>query len=125
MKRYFDDFKSFAIRGNVIDLAVGVIIGAAFGKIVDSLVKDVIMPVIGIFVGGIDFTELSFGIDGAQVMYGRFLQTFLDLIIVAAVLFVLIKVIKRLRRQKQTEPPKEEDPEDIRLLREIRDLLKK
>lgn len=125
MKRYFDDFKSFAIRGNVIDLAVGVIIGAAFGKIVDSLVKDVIMPVIGIFVGGIDFTELSFGIDGAQVMYGRFLQTFLDLIIVAAVLFVLIKVIKRLRRQKQIEPPKEEDPEDIRLLREIRDLLKK
>ncbi len=125
MKRYFEDFKSFAIRGNVMDLAIGIIIGAAFAKIVDSLVKDVIMPMLGIIIGGVDFTKLSFGVDGAQIMYGNFLQAVFNLLIVAFALFIAVKAIKKIRKSRKKEPPKEEDPEDIQLLREIRDLLKK
>lgn len=125
MKHYLQEFKSFALRGNMLDLAVGIIIGAAFGKIVDSLVKDIIMPTIGLFVGGVDFTELSFGIDGAQVMYGNFLQAVFNLLIVAAALFVTIKVVRRMQKERKAESIPEEDSEEVQLLREIRDSLKK
>ncbi len=127
MKRYISEFKSFALKGNVMDLAVGVIIGAAFGKIIDSLVKDVVTPILGIFIGGVDFTKLSFGIDSTQVMYGNFLQAIFNLLVVAAALFVLIKALNRMRREKKTEkdPDPAQTPEDIALLTEIRDLLKK
>ncbi len=125
MKRYIAEFKTFALKGNVTDLAVGVIIGAAFGKIVDSLVKDIVMPFLSIFIGGIDFTKLSFGIDNAQVMYGNFLQAIFNLAIVAAALFVFIKALNRMKRNKKDPEVVAATPEDIALLTEIRDLLKK
>jgi len=127
MKRYIAEFKSFALKGNVTDLAVGVIIGAAFGKIVESLVGDIVMPVLGIVIGGLDFTKLSFGLGTAQIMYGNFLQALFNLIIIGAALFVMVKAINRMKREKPAEndPVSVPDPADIALLKEIRDLLKK
>jgi large conductance mechanosensitive channel len=132
------EFKEFAMKGNVVDLAVGVIIGAAFGKIVSSLVDGVIMPVVGNFVGGVNFSELSIvlkdaviGPDGKEaaaavaIKYGAFLQTVIDFIIIAFVLFAVIKVMNRLKRADVAPPPPAETPEDVLLLREIRDSLKK
>lgn len=125
MKRYFDEFKTFAVKGNVLDLAVGVVIGAAFGKIIDSLVSYVIMPMLGIILGGVDFSKITFGIDSAQINVGMFLQALLNFIIVATALFVFIKIINRFKRDKPKIPVMESlPPEDIRLLTEIRDLLK-
>ncbi len=124
MKRYVSEFKSFALRGNVMDLAIGVIIGAAFGKIIESVVSDIVMPIIGLLVGGIDFTELSFGIADAQVKYGNFLQAVFNLIVVAAALFILIKAINKLKKEKKVDGEPAPVPEDIALLTEIRDLLK-
>ena len=118
----FKEFKEFISKGNVIDLAVGVIIGGAFSKIVSSLVNDIIMPLIGIIIGGIDFTNLTFKIKDATVSYGVFIQNILDFLIVA------VKLINKLNRKK--EEPKEEVKEEpkksdeVLLLEEIRDLLK-
>ncbi|RID84095.1 large conductance mechanosensitive channel protein MscL [Peribacillus asahii] len=121
-----NDFKKFALKGNVVDLAVGVIIGAAFGKIVSSLVEDVIMPLIGLLLGGISFTNLQFTLGDAVVKYGNFIQTIVDFFIVAFSIFIFIRVFNRLQRKKATEeiaepakPTREEE-----LLTEIRDLLK-
>jgi large conductance mechanosensitive channel len=132
------EFKEFAMKGNVVDLAVGVIIGAAFGKIVSSLVDGVIMPVVGNLVGGVNFSELSIvlkdaviGPDGKEaaaavaIKYGAFLQTVIDFVIIAFVLFAVIKVMNRLKRADAAPPPPAETPEDVLLLREIRDSLKK
>jgi large conductance mechanosensitive channel len=127
MKRYIAEFKSFALKGNVTDLAVGVIIGAAFGKIIESLVGDIVMPILGIVIGGLDFTKFSFGLGTAQIMYGNFLQALFNLIIVGAALFLVVKAINRMKIEKSTQtdvaPPT--DPADIALLKEIRDLLRK
>ena len=127
MKRYVAEFKSFALKGNVTDLTVGVIIGAAFGKIVESLVGDIVMPLLGIIIGGLDFTKLSFGLGTAQIMYGNFLQALFNLIIVGSALFVVVKAINRMKREKPTQNDSMSipDPADIALLKEIRDLLKK
>jgi large conductance mechanosensitive channel len=132
------EFKEFAMKGNVVDLAVGVIIGAAFGKIVSSLVDGVIMPVVGNLVGGVNFSELSIvlkdaviGADGKEIAaavaikYGAFLQTVIDFVIIAFVLFVVIKVMNRLKRAEAAPPPPAETPEDVLLLRDIRDSLRK
>lgn len=124
MKRYITEFKAFAMRGNVMDLAVGVIIGGAFGKIVDSLVTDVVMPVIGMAIGGIDFTDLIIKIGNAKIKYGVFIQAIFNFAIVAAAIFVLIKALNRLKREKPAEEKPAQTPEDIQLLREIRDSLK-
>ncbi len=124
MKRYISEFKTFALKGNVMDLAVGVIIGAAFGKIIESLVSDIVMPIIGTVIGGVDFTKLSFGILDAQIKYGNFIQAVFNLLVVAAALFVLIKSINRLKKQKKVDGAPAPTPEDIALLTEIRDLLK-
>ena len=116
------EFREFAIKGNAIDLAVGVIIGAAFGKIVASLVGDVAMPLLGTLLGGLDFTGLQVQIGQAKIMYGKFIQTCLDFIIIAWAIFLAIKVINRLKRKEEaapTAPPRQEA-----LLEEIRDLLK-
>jgi large conductance mechanosensitive channel len=116
------EFREFAIKGNAVDLAVGVIIGAAFGKIVASLVGDIAMPVLGTLLGGLDFTGLQVQIGQAKIMYGKFLQTCLDFIIIAWAIFLAIKVINRLKRKEEaapTAPPRQEV-----LLEEIRDLLK-
>lgn len=119
------DFKKFISRGNVVDMAVGVIIGTAFGKIVSSLVNDVLMPFIGIFLGGVDFSALSITIGEAQIKYGTFIQTIIDFTIIAFTIFVVVKLFERLKRKEEQAPAAPAvKSEDIVLLSEIRDLLK-
>ena len=117
------EFREFAIKGNVMDLAVGVIIGAAFGKIVGSLVEDVIMPVIGVMMGGLNFSDLAVKAGSATLKYGKFLQTCLDFLIVAWVIFMLVKFVNRMKRDDAA--PAAAPPRQEVLLEEIRDLLKK
>lgn len=129
MKNLIEEFKDFAMRGNVIDMAVGVIIGGAFGKIVTSLVDDVLMPLIGVVTGGIDFTNLSINVGDAQLKYGMFLQNTINFIIVAFCIFLMIKGMNRLAKQKadekKAEPSTPPAPSaEEKLLTEIRDLLK-
>ena len=122
----WNEFKKFAFKGNVIDLAVGVVIGAAFGKIVSSLVKDIITPLLGMVLGGVNFTDLHFGYGKSAVMYGNFIQTIFDFLIIAASIFMFIKVFNKLTSKKEEEK-EEEIPEPTKeevLLGEIRDLLK-
>ncbi|HUQ24948.1 MAG TPA: large-conductance mechanosensitive channel protein MscL [Burkholderiales bacterium] len=119
------EFRDFAVKGNVVDLAVAVIIGAAFGKIVSSLVEDVVMPGIGGLVGGFDFKTLATQIGSAKVTYGKFLQACVDFIIIAAVIFLMIKLIHRFRRKDEAKPPASVPPRQEQLLEEIRDLLKR
>jgi len=120
------EFKQFISRGNVVDLAVGVIIGGAFGKIVTSLVNDVMMPLIGIVIGGIDFSNLTITFRNATISYGMFIQNIIDFLIISICIFVFVKFINKLTKPKKEEKPKEVKvkPEDIQLLEEIRDLLK-
>jgi len=118
------EFREFAMKGNVVDLAVGVIIGAAFGKIVASLVGDVVMPLIGTMVGGVDFSGLAIQIGQAKIQYGKFIQTCIDFLIIAWAIFVAVQVINRLKRREE-EKPAAAPPRQERLLEEIRDLLKK
>ena len=121
------EFKSFAMKGNVLDLAVAVIIGAAFGKIVTSLVGDIIMPLIGLISGGIDLQELSFGIGDVAVKYGMFLQTVVDFFIISFSIFMVVKLSSRFRRKETVKVEVVETPApapDIVLLTEIRDLLR-
>ena len=139
-----EEFKKFAIRGNVVDMAVGIIIGAAFGKIVDSLVKDVIMPPIGLLLGKLDFSNLFvvlkagaqagpyLSVDAAQKAgavtfnYGLFINTTISFVIVAFAVFLLVRAINRLKREEEQKPAAPAPtPEEIVLLREIRDTLKK
>lgn len=94
------EFKEFAMKGSVIDLAVGVVIGAAFGKIVDSLVNDIIMPIVGILIGGYNFSKLSYKIGEAEIKYGNFIQISLNFLIIAFVLFMVIKAINKMKREK-------------------------
>jgi large conductance mechanosensitive channel len=131
------EFKEFAMRGNVVDLAVGVVIGAAFGKIVTSLVENIIMPLVGLLTGGVDFsawalTLRSASVDAAGVEtpalvlgFGHFINTVVQFIIVAFAIFVVIKALNRLSRKKVEEAAPAATPEDVLLLREIRDSLKK
>lgn len=140
---FIQEFKEFAVKGNVVDLAVGVIIGGAFQKIVDSLVKDMLMPVLGKLLGGMDFKHFYLNLSdktyetmeaaekaGAPLFkYGAFINSVIDFLIVALAIFVAIKAINKLKREEPAaepapvEPPAE--PEDVKLLREIRDALKK
>lgn len=120
------EFKEFALRGNVMDLAVGVVIGAAFNAIVTSLVADVFMPVIGILTGGLDFSGLSYTFGKAVILYGKFIQAIFVFMITAFALFLFVKGINRLKRKEEVKPTVPvEPPAEIRLLTEIRDLLKK
>lgn len=127
-KKFIKEFKEFIARGNVVDLAVGVVIGGAFSKIVSSLVNDIIMPLVGIIIGGIDFTNLSIKFKDATINYGNFIQTVIDFLIVAWCIFIVIKLINSFQRKKKEEDKKEEPPkkdEQIIILEEIRDILKK
>jgi large conductance mechanosensitive channel len=141
MGKFLNDFKEFAMRGNVIDMAVGVIIGGAFGKIVTSMVNDVIMPLVGVLTGGVNFTDLKWIIqpeklaaDGTTVEaaavtlnYGMFVQNVVDFLIIAFCIFMMIKVISRLTKKKEEAPapaPAPEPSAEEKLLTEIRDLLK-
>ena len=134
MKKTLKEFKEFISKGNVIDMAVGVIIGSAFSKIVSSLVNDVIMPLIGIIIGGLDFKNLSVTIKDSTINYGLFIQNVVDFLIIAICIFIAVKIINKLKKLKPEEPKEEpkpepvkkvETPQDIKLLTEIRDLLKK
>ena len=132
MKKFFAEFKEFAMKGNVMDMAVGVIIGSAFGKIITSLVEDVLMPIIGMIIGGVDFTSLSIKIGEASINYGNFIQNIIDFIIVAFCIFAMIKAINGLTakvkgEEEEAKEEKEEEPAgptQEELLAEIRDLLK-
>lgn len=120
------EFKNFAIRGNVIDLAVGVVIGGAFNAIVGSLVGDIFMPIIGVITGGLDFSGLSYTVGEAGITYGKFIQAILVFVITAFALFLLVKGINKMKRKEEAKPPAPAPtPADIVLLTEIRDLLKK
>lgn len=126
---FIKEFREFAVRGNVVDMAVGIVIGAAFGKIVTSLVGDVITPPLGYLIGGVDFTKLALtlpamteGAESVTVRYGAFLQTVFDFIIVAFAIFIAVKVINRLKRKQDAAPAA--PPRQEVLLEEIRDLLK-
>jgi large conductance mechanosensitive channel len=126
------EFKEFAVKGNAVDMAVGIIIGAAFGKIVSSLVADVIMPPIGVLVGGVDFTDLAVKIKDASgdtpavmLKYGSFLQTVVDFTIIAFAVFLMVKLLNNLKKQQPEAPaPAPEPTHEELLLTEIRDLLK-
>ena len=122
------EFRDFILRGNVLDLAVAVVIGAAFTAIVNSFVGDIIMPIIGALIGGIDLSSLSITIGSAVISYGNFLQALINFLLIGLTLFLLIKTINRLQKPlakpKAETPPVPVTPEDIVLLREIRDLLK-
>jgi large conductance mechanosensitive channel len=116
------EFREFAVKGNVVDLAVAVIIGGAFGKIVASFVADIVMPLVGVLLGGLDFGALSVEVGRAQVQYGKFIQTCVDFAIIAWAIFLAVKVINRFHRQEEAAPAA--PPRDVQLLEEIRDLLK-
>ena len=130
------EFKEFAMKGNVVDLAVGVIIGVAFGKVVSSLVDGVFMPLVGFFAGGVNFSDLAYTLapavlaaDGKEtapavaIKYGAFAQTIIDFLVITFVLFMVIKIMNRLKKAEAAAPAA--PPEDVILLREIRDSLKK
>lgn len=125
-KGLFGEFITFIKRGNVLDLAVGVIIGGAFGKIVSSLVDDILMPLIGVLLGGIDFSTLSVKIGEASINYGLFIQNIIDFLIVAFCVFIFVKLINKLLTPKKEEPKEEPKPsEEVLLLTEIRNLIQK
>ena len=131
MKKMFNEFKEFIARGNVIDLAVGVVMGSAFSAIVTSLVNDIIMPLVGIIIGGVDFAGLSATIGDAKVMYGSFIQAVINFLIIAFCIFIFVKAINKLNErveklkkdEKEKEKPSKSD--EVLLLEEIRDILKK
>ncbi|MFA5684404.1 MAG: large-conductance mechanosensitive channel protein MscL [Lysobacteraceae bacterium] len=126
------EFKTFAMRGNVVDLAVGVVIGAAFGKIVSALVDGLIMPVVGVLVGGVNFSDLAItlkegseGVEPVLLTYGAFIQTVVDFTIIAFAIFIAIKAINSLKREEEAAPEAPAEPSDeVKLLTEIRDALK-
>ncbi|MDH6312396.1 large conductance mechanosensitive channel [Parabacteroides sp. PFB2-10] len=137
MKKMLQEFKDFAMRGNVVDMAVGIILGGAFGKIVSSLVGDIIMPAVGLLVGGVNFTDLKITLKqavlegGAEIAsavtinYGQFLQVTFDFLIIAFAIFLMVKAINSFHKKKTEEPAAPAaPPADIQLLTEIRDLLK-
>lgn len=120
------EFKAFAMKGNVMDLAVGVIIGAAFGKIVGSLVDNILMPIVGILLQGVNFAALTIKVGDAEIKYGLFIGAIIDFIIIALVLFMIIKAMNNLKKKEEAAPAAPAGPTmDQQLLAEIRDLLKK
>ncbi|MBN2284933.1 MAG: large-conductance mechanosensitive channel protein MscL [Tissierellales bacterium] len=127
-----NEFKKFALKGNVIDLAVGVIIGGAFGKIVSSMVNDILMPIVGILLGGISFKDLKYVITPASgdiaesaILYGAFIQSIVDFVIIALSIFLFIKLLSSMKKKEELQPPAPAAPDpEVVLLEEIRDLLK-
>ena len=118
------DFKTFISRGNVVDMAVGVIVGGAFGKIVSSLVNDILMPLIGVLLGGLNFTDLTIKVEDATVRYGVFLQTIIDFLIISFSIFMMIKFFERFKKKEKPQKEVVKKSDEVLLLEEIRDLLK-
>lgn len=127
-KGWIAEFKEFAMKGSIIDVAIGMVIGVAFGAIITSLVNDIIMPLVGIAIGNVDFASLRISVGSAEVMYGAFIQACVNFLLIALTIFLCIKAVNRTRRkfekQKEAEAAPAAPPEDIALLTEIRDLLK-
>ena len=124
------EFNEFISKGNVIDLAVGVIIGGAFGKIVTSLVNDILMPIIGVIIGGVDFTNLVFKIGEAKIAYGSFIQNIIDFLIIAFCIFLFVKATNKIsniarKKEEKKEDDKKDEVTEITLLKEIKEELKK
>lgn len=119
------EFKKFISKGNVMDLAVGVIIGGAFGKIVSSLVSDILMPLIGICLGGVDFSNLAIKIGNANIKYGSFIQNIIDFLIIAFCVFIIVKSVNKVTKKFDKEKEEKAKSDEVVLLEEIRDLLKK
>ena len=124
MKKFFKEFKDFASKGNVVELAIAVVIGAAFGKIVTSLVDDIIMPLFGILVGK-NFANLSVDINGSFITYGAFIQAIVDFLIIAFCVFLFTKLINKFKKKEEKKPEAPKKSDEVLLLEEIRDLLKK
>ena len=125
MKTFLQEFKTFAMRGNVMDLAVGVIVGGAFSSITNSLINDIIMPIVGIFVSQASFADLTLSVGGAVITYGNFIQAVLNFVILAFVVFCMVKAVNRVAHtQKKEEAPPPAPSHEEKLLTEIRDLLK-
>ncbi len=127
MKKFFQEFKVFIERGNVVDLAVGVVVGTAFGKIVTSLVDDILMPIIGAIIGGLDFSNLTIKVGDSLIRYGSFINNVINFLIIAFCIFILVKFINKLTKNKDKKEEKQAKvkSEEVLLLEEIRDLLKK
>lgn len=124
MKKFISEFKEFISRGNVLDMAVGVVIGGAFTAIVTSLVNDIITPLIGVLIGGLDFSGLSIKVGDATIGYGSFIQAIINFLLISFVIFCVIRSFNKLAKKKSEEPETPPaPPEDVVLLREIRDLL--
>lgn len=125
IKQGVSDFKTFISRGNVVDMAIGVIVGGAFGKIVTSLVNDILMPLIGVIMGGLNFTELSIKVGDATIAYGLFIQTVIDFLIISLCIFMIVKLFGRFKKKEEVELKEEiKKSDEVILLEEIRDLLK-
>ena len=127
MKGFMTEFKQFIARGNVMDMAVGVIIGGAFSAITTSLINDIIMPILGIFTGSISFADMAVEVNGAVIRYGNFIQAVLNFLVMAFVVFCLVKAMNAMHQKKEEEPAPAPEPEptgEEKLLMEIRDLLK-
>ena len=125
MKKFLQEFKTFAMRGNVMDLAVGVIVGGAFSSITNSLINDIIMPIVGIFVSQASFADLTLSVGGAVITYGNFIQAVLNFVILAFVVFCMVKAVNRVAHtQKKEEAPPPAPSHEEKLLTEIRALLK-
>ncbi len=129
MKGFIEEFKAFAVKGNVIDLAVAVVIGAAFGKIVSSLVENIIMPLVGVLLGGVSFAGMTYQVGDAMITYGVFIQAVVDFVIVAFVIFMVVKALNKMqevgKEDEATDDTPEEPSEEVKLLREIRDNLRR
>ncbi len=123
-KKEMGAFKKFVSRGNVVDMAVGVIVGGAFGKIVTSFVNDIVMPLIGIILGGLDFKGLSLKIKDSTIAYGNFIQTVVDFFIVAFCIFCVVRIFERFKKKENPPAPAPKQSEEAKILLEIRDLLK-
>lgn len=125
MKKFFKEFKEFISKGNVVDMAIGVIIGSAFSKIVSSVVNDLMMPIIGIIIGGHDFSSFKLTVGSAEIKYGTLLQNILDFLIVAFCLFLCIKFINRFKRKEEKKVVEKVKSDELIVLEEIRDALEK
>ena len=127
MKKFFQEFKVFIERGNVVDLAVGVVVGTAFSKIVTSVVDDILMPIIGAIIGGLDFSNLTIKVGDSLIRYGSFINNVINFLIIAFCIFILVKFINKLTKKKDKKEEKQAKvkSEEVLLLEEIRDLLKK
>jgi large conductance mechanosensitive channel len=120
----WQEFKKFALKGNVIDLAVGVVIGGAFSKIVSSLVNDILMPLVGLLLGGFDFTKLKYTYDDATILYGQFIQNIVDFLIVAFSIFLFVRLLQKFRKKQEVKTEVKAPTNEEKYLQEIRDILK-